>query len=62
VLEQANGEVVMPHPGVQRKLRLELEHNHAAPQAAAAEVQEMGMAEKDTEQSENTRAYSKVSA
>ncbi len=61
-VEQAHGEVVNPHPGVQRKLRLELEHNHPNAQSAPEETQTMGVAEKDSEQSENTRAYSNASA
>ncbi len=60
-LEQANGEVVMPHPGVQRKLRLELEHSHPRTQPASEMMQEMDTAEDLAEQPENSRVFSNVS-
>lgn len=62
IVEEAHGEVVTPHPGVQRKLRLELEHNHPNAQRAPVGTPETGMAEKEAEQPENTRAYSNASA
>jgi hypothetical protein len=39
-LTQANGEVVTSHPGVQRKLRQELEGKHRREQQAMAEAQQ----------------------
>jgi hypothetical protein len=61
-LRQANGEIVTPHPGVQRKLRLELEGKHARQQPAAVETAERSLASDSTEPAENTEMYSKVSA
>jgi len=60
-LTQANGEVVTPHPGVQRKLRQELEGKHRREQQVAAEAQGTSVAP-ESEQSENTERYSKATA
>jgi hypothetical protein len=61
-LRQANGEVVTPHPGVQRKLRLELEGKHGRQLERAGETPERSSAPDAPEQTENTEMYSKVSA
>ena len=61
-LTQANGEVVTPHPGVQRKLRQELEGKHRREQQAAAEAQPAGAPPEPAEQSESAEWYSKATA
>jgi hypothetical protein len=61
-LTQANGEVVTPHPGVQRKLRQELEGKHRREQQASAEAQEANMGADSADQTENTERYSKATA
>ena len=60
-LTQANGEVVTPHPGVQRKLRQELEGKHRREQQAAGEEQGAAPPE-SAEQAEGTERYSKATA
>jgi len=61
-LAQANGEVVTPHPGVQRKLRQELEGKHRREQQMAAEAQGANTPPESADQSENTEKYSKATA
>jgi hypothetical protein len=41
VLEQIRGEVVIPHPGTQRRLRLELEERHRLEKSPVDTMQEM---------------------
>jgi hypothetical protein len=60
-LTQANGEVVTPHPGVQRKLRQELEGKHRREQQAA-EAQPTAAPPESAEQSESAEWYSKATA
>jgi hypothetical protein len=60
-LTQANGEVVTPHPGVQRKLRQELEGKHRREQQAAGEAQSAPPPE-SAEQAESAERYSKATA
>jgi hypothetical protein len=61
-LTQANGEVVTPHPGVQRKLRQELEGKHRREQQAMAEAQQGAPPESAAEQAETAEWYSKATA
>ncbi len=61
-LTQANGEVVSPHPGVQRKLRQELEGKHHREQQAMAEAQQAAAPTESAEQAENAEWYSKETA
>jgi hypothetical protein len=61
-LTQANGEVVTPHPGVQRKLRQELEGKHRREQQAMAEAQQASAAPESADQAENAERYSKATA
>jgi len=61
-LTQANGEVVTPHPGVQRKLRQELEGKHRREQQALAEAQEGAAPSESADQAENAERYSKATA
>jgi hypothetical protein len=61
-LTQTNGEVVTPHPGVQRKLRQELEGKHHREQQAMAEAQHTGAPTESAEQAENAEWYSKETA
>jgi len=61
-LTQANGEVVTPHPGVQRKLRQELEGKHRREQQAMAEAQGGGAPPESADQAENAERYSKATA
>ena len=61
-LTQANGEVVTPHPGVQRKLRQELEGKHRREQQAMAEAQRAGASPEAAEQAESADWYSKATA
>ena len=61
-LTQANGEVVTPHPGVQRKLRQELEGKHRREQQAMAEAQQCAAPPESADQSENAEWYSKATA
>lgn len=44
ILAAMNGEIVTPHPGTQRKLRMELEDSHRANQAATGERPEASTA------------------
>ena len=60
-LTQANGEVVTPHPGVQRKLRQELEGKHRREQQISAEAQDVNLSP-DADQAESTERYSKATA
>jgi hypothetical protein len=60
-LTQANGEVVTPHPGVQRKLRQELEGKHRREQQAMTEAQQAAAPE-SADQAENAERYSKATA
>ena len=41
VLEEVHGEYVIPHPGTQRRLRLELEAKHRRENAATDEMPDM---------------------
>src|SRR5215813_7966941 len=59
-LTQANGEVVTPHPGVQRKLRQELEGKHRREQQTLAGAQEPNAPPESADQSENTERFSKA--
>jgi hypothetical protein len=61
-LTQANGEVVTPHPGVQRKLRQELEGKHRREQQPLAEAQHPGAPSESAEQAESPEWYSKATA
>jgi hypothetical protein len=61
-LTQANGEVVTPHPGVQRKLRQELEGKHRREQQATAEAQHSGAPSESAEQAESAEWVSKATA
>jgi hypothetical protein len=61
-LTQANGEVVTPHPGVQRKLRQELEGKHRREQQAMAEAQQGAAPHESADQAENAEKYSKATA
>ncbi|HEU0177718.1 MAG TPA: hypothetical protein VFV58_25940 [Blastocatellia bacterium] len=61
-LTQANGEVVTPHPGVQRKLRQELEGKHRREQQATAEAQQNAAPPESAEQAESAERYSKATA
>jgi hypothetical protein len=61
-LTQANGEVVTPHPGAQRKLRQELEWKHRREQQAQAEAQPGAPTPESAEQAENAEWYSKATA
>jgi hypothetical protein len=61
-LTQANGEVVTPHPGVQRKLRQELEGKHRREQQATADAQHAGAHPESAEQAENAEWVSKATA
>jgi hypothetical protein len=61
-LTQANGEVVTPHPGVQRKLRQEIEGKHRREQQAQAEAQPGASTPESAEQAENAEWYSKATA
>jgi hypothetical protein len=61
-LTQANGEVVTPHPGVQRKLRQELEGKHRREQQAMAEAQQGAAPPEPADQAENAERYSKATA
>ena len=61
-LTQANGEVVTPHPGVQRKLRQELEGKHRREQQATAEAQHAAASSESAEQAENAEWVSKATA
>jgi hypothetical protein len=60
-LTQANGEVVTPHPGVQRKLRQELEGKHRREQQAA-EAKPTAAPPESAEQTESAEWYSKATA
>ena len=60
-LTQANGEVVTPHPGVQRKLRQELEGKHRREQQAA-EAQPTAAPPESADQAESAEWYSKATA
>ena len=60
-LTQANGEVVTPHPGVQRKLRQELEGKHRREQQAA-EAQPTAAPPESADQTESAEWYSKATA
>lgn len=61
-LTQANGEVVTPHPGVQRKLRQELEGKHRREQPATADAQHAGAHAESAEQVESAEWVSKATA
>src|SRR5215470_9733444 len=61
-LTQANGEVVTPHPGVQRKLRQELEGKHRREQQAPSEAQHAAASSESDEQAESAEWYSKATA
>jgi len=61
-LTQANGEVVTPHPGVQRKLRQELEGKHRREQQAMAEAQQAAASSESADQAENAERFSKATA
>ena len=61
-LTQANGEVVTPHPGVQRKLRQELEGKHRREQQAMAEAQQAAASSESSDQAENAERFSKATA
>ena len=61
-LTQANGEVVTPHPGVQRKLRQEIEGKHRREQQAQAEAQPGAPTPESAAQAENAEWYSKATA
>jgi hypothetical protein len=61
-LTQANGEVVTPHPGAQRKLRHELEGKHRREQQAMAEAQQSAAPPEFADQAENAERYSKATA
>jgi hypothetical protein len=61
-LTQANGEVVTPHPGVQRKLRQELEGKHRREQQAMAEAQQAAAPTESADKAENAEWYSKERA
>jgi len=61
-LTQANGEVVTPHPGVQRKLRQELEGKHRREQQAMAEAQQATASSDSADQAENAERFSKATA
>lgn len=61
-LTQANGEVVTPHPGVQRKLRQELEGKHRREQQAMAEAQRAAAPPEPAEQAESAEWVSKATA
>ncbi|HEY7182804.1 MAG TPA: hypothetical protein VIC84_15350 [Blastocatellia bacterium] len=61
-LTQANGEVVTPHPGVQRKLRQELEGKHRREQQATAEAQHAAASSESDEQAEGAEWVSKATA
>jgi hypothetical protein len=61
-LTQANGEVVTPHPGVQRKLRQELEGKHRREQQATAEAQHSAAQSESAEQAESAEWVSKATA
>jgi hypothetical protein len=61
-LTQANGEVVTPHPGVQRKLRQELEGKHRREQQATAEAQHSAAPSESAEQAESAEWVSKATA
>jgi hypothetical protein len=61
-LTQANGEVVTPHPGVQRKLRQELEGKHRREQQATAEAQHTAASSESAEQAESAEWVSKATA
>jgi len=52
-LTQANGEIVTPHPGAQRKLRQELEGKHRREQQATAEAQRTAAPPEPAEQAES---------
>jgi hypothetical protein len=59
-LTQANGEVVTPHPGAQRKLRQELEGKYHPEQQAQAETQPGAAPPESADQAENAERYSKA--
>src|SRR5262249_24819099 len=59
---QGNGQVVTPHPGVQRKLRQELEGKHRREQQATAEAQQTAAPPESGEQAESAERYSKATA
>ena len=61
-LTQANGEVVTPHPGAQRKLRQEFEEKHRREQQAMAEAQQGAAPPESAYQAENAKRYSKAMA
>jgi hypothetical protein len=61
-LTQANGEVVTPHPGVQRKLRQELEGKHRREQQATAEAQHTAAHSESAEQADSAERVSKATA
>jgi hypothetical protein len=53
---------VTPHPGVQRKLRQELEGKHRREQQAAAEAQPTAAPPESADQTESAEWYSKATA
>jgi hypothetical protein len=59
-LIQANGEVVTPHPGAQRKLRQEFEWKHHREQQAQAKAQPGAPTPESAEQAEKAVWYSKA--
>jgi hypothetical protein len=61
-LTQANGKVVTPHPGAQRKLRREFEGKHRREQQAMAEAQQGAAPPESADQAENAERYSKATA
>jgi hypothetical protein len=61
-LTQANGEVVTPHPGVQRKLRQEFEGKHRREQQAMAAAQQGSAPPESADRAENAERYSKATA
>ena len=61
-LTQANGEVVTPHPGAQRKLRQEFEGKHRREQQATADAQHTGAHAESAEQAESAEWVSKATA
>ena len=61
-LTQANGEVVTPHPGVQRKLRQEFAGKHRREQQAMAEAHQGAAPAESADQAENAERYSKATA
>jgi hypothetical protein len=61
-LTKANGEVVTPHPGAQRKLRQEFEGKQRREQQAMAEAQQGAAPPESADQAENAERYSKAMA